>query len=736
MRLLALLCLVVLAMAGGRSAQGEAMSSGPRISDTEFFGMLNLELPGLDKVKASADAGDMTSAKREFAEYLRRRQKPVWKPEWLASLQHSTRTDKTDTREADRIMQRDLPSVGVYHKYDGEIDWTLNPINYREWPWQLNRHPFWTTLGLAYWATGEEKYAKEFVYQMTDWVRQCPVPLDNNGNRSETWRTIEAGIRTGHHWPSAYYLFLNSPSFTDDAIVTMVKSMVEHAQHLMRWPQTGNWLTMECNGLMHVGVLFPEFKDAETWRKTASERLYAELDKQVYPDGAQIELSTGYHQVSLLNFAAAWNVAHINGVEMPADYVAKMQRMFDYDLDVSMPDGYAPGLNDAGRTNMMAQAKMGLTYFPERKDYQWLATLGKEGTKPDVGSIALPFSGHVVMRSGWELDDRYMLFDAGPYGYGHQHEDALSFVIYAYGKYMLVDPGNYPYDSSDWRRYVLSTRAHNTIRVDGLDQHRNGRPRQEYVVSQPMPIRWTSDAKFDYAQSTYDDGYGSDSSVQVKHTRSVVFVKPEYWIVVDTLVPSDEKPHRYESAFHLDVSGAEVDAAAKSVRTTDAKGANLSILPVADDGLKVSIVSGQKEPIVQGWMPAGGYTCRPIPTPIFSREQPGDASFAYVFYPTPEGGRCRVVKVEPLAVEGATAMAVRFENGRVDYFVQAEKRKGSVRFADFESDALVTYVRTESGRVVSALLADGTTLSLGGEKVDASIVAIGDLSRTTVRHKF
>lgn len=724
MRMLVVLCLVTMALWASECFGAEPTKvEGPRITESQFFGMLNLDYPGLDKVRIAVGSGDLAAAKHEFAEYLRHRQKPVWKPDWLASLTRGTRNDKTDTREADRILQRDLPSVGVYHKFDGAIDWSLNPIDYREWPYQLNRHPFWTTLGVAYLATGEEKYAKEFVYQMTDWVKQCPVPIDDSGNKGVLWRTIEDGIRMGHNWPAAYYIFLKSPSFTDDAMVTMLESMVEHAQQLMRWPSTGNWLTMETNGLMHVGVLFPEFKDAETWRKTASDRLYAELDRQVYPDGAQIELSTGYHQVALLNFAAAWDVAHVNGIAMPADYVAKMQKMFDYDLDVAMPNGYAPSLNDANRTNMMTQAAMGLTYFPDRKDYKWLATLGKEGTKPTVGSIALPFSGHLVMRSGWDSDDRYMLFDAGPYGYGHQHEDALSFVIYGYGKYMLVDPGNYPYDSSDWRRYVLSTRAHNTIMVDGCEQHRGGRPRQDYVLSQPMPIKWTSNAKYDYAQSTYEDGYGHDNSVKVKHQRSVFFVKPDYWIVIDSLTPSDNKPHKYESAFHLDMSGAKVDEATKAVQTTDEKGANLSILPMTDDGLKVSILSGQREPVVQGWIPAGGYTCRPIPTPVFEKTQTGNATLAYVFYPTPEGAKCPVVKVQPLAVQGddgAVGLRVEFENGRVDYFVQTAKPGAKVRFAKFDSNAALTYLRTEDGHAKDSWQS--------GE--------ITDLSKTTVRHKF
>lgn len=700
-----------------------AKEEGPRMSEKQFFEMVNLDYAGLANVKTAVGSGDMQAAKHEFAEHLRHREKPVWNFDWRARPKHDSQPDGVDTAEADRILQRNLPSVGVYHKFDGEIDWTLNPINYREWPWQLNRHQFWVVLGRAYWATGEEKYAKEFVYQMTDWVCKCPVPVEKSGNNTETWRTIEAGIRMGHHWPEAYHLFLTSPSFDDNAIVTMVESCVEHAQYLMKWPTTGNWLTMETNGLMHVGVVFPEFKEAAEWRKTASDRMYAELDTQVYPDGAQIELSTGYHQVSLLNFIGAWRIAHLNDIAMPKDYVSKMQKMFDYDLEVSMPDGCLPGLNDAGRSDIKPYMKEGFGFFPERKDYQWLATLGKEGTKPTAGSVALPFSGHMVMRSGWEANDLYCLFDAGPFGYGHQHEDALSFVIYAYGKYMLVDPGNYPYDSSEWRKYVLSTRAHNTIMVDGCEQHRRDRPRQEYVIEKPLPIKWASNAKFDYASSTYDNGYAHDNSVKVKHERRVFFVKPEYWIVVDTLTPADEKPHKYESMFHLDVSGAEVDAATKTVRTTDAAGANLSILPMADEGLKVSIISGQEKPVVQGWVPAGGYKCRPIPTPIFEKEQSGRTSMAYVFYPTPEGAKCPVVKVEPLAVqgaEGAVGMTITFGDGRVDYFVQCESPYARVKFGKFESTGQVTYIRTENGHVTSS----------------KPLGAIEDLSMTTARHKF
>lgn len=717
--------------------------TGPRLSDEEFFSMLQLDWPGLEKVADAVRSADYARARHEFAEYLRTRKKPVWHFDPHSRPRHEKRPDGVDTTEADRILRRELPSCGVYHKFEGEIDWNLNPINYREWPWQLNRHAFWVTLGRAYWATGEEKYAQEFVYQMTDWVTKNPVPLTTSGNETYTWRTIEQGIRCSTSWPESFFLFLTSPSFTDDAMIVMVKSFVEHARQLTKWHTSGNWLTMESNGLMHVGVCFPEFKEASEWRRIASERLYSELDRQVYPDGVQIELTTCYHQVSLTNFLQAYQIATMNGYEMPADYVAKLEKMYNYYLAVGMPDRTLPDINDGGRFPIRSTLARGFELFPHRKDFQWMATDGKAGQMPDFTSVALPFAGQLIMRSGWDENALYLMMDAGPYGYGHQHEDALSIVVHAYGRYHVVDPGNYAYDSSQWRRYVLSTRAHNTIMVDGREQHRANRSREGYVVSKPLPNRWASSERYDYASGTYDRGYGNQNEVQVEHSRHIFFVKPKYWIVVDFLSPADDAGHLYESMFHLDADGASVDPATRSVRTENKDSSNLCIIPVADEGLDVRIVSGQEEPVVQGWMPVGwvtGYKCKPIPTPIFSKRTAGATSMAYVLYPTLPGEQCPVVRVEPVDVHAdggvqAVGLAVRFADGHTDCFVQASRRTG-LRFMDFESDALGVYVRMKGERVVSAVVIDGVSLTRDGQPVACDRLAVQNLSRTHLVHKF
>ena len=703
----------------------------PGISDARLFDMLDLGRPGLEKVGEAMESDNLVLAKQELADYFRHRQKPVWKFDWQARPKHDSRPEGVNTTDADRFLKREMFSQHLWHQFGDQIDWNLNPIDYREWPWQLNRHHAWVALGRAYWDTGEEKYAREFVYQMTDWVTRCPVPRMTSGNASYTWRTIEAGIRAGQTLPEAYYRFITSPSFADDAIILMVKSLAEHARHLMRWPTTGNWLTMESNGLMTTGVLFPEFKESAEWRKTATDRLYAELDKQVYPDGAQIELSTGYHQVSLDNFLMAYQIARLNDIPMPGEYITKLEKMWEYDLKASMPDGTLPGLNDASRIDIKPSLVRAFKYFPERKDFQWLATGGKEGEKPQVGSVALPFSGHLVMRSGWDPNDLYLLFDAGPFGYGHQHEDALSVVLYAYGKYLVVDAGSYPYDSSQWRKYVVSTRAHNTIMVDDLEQHRRGKSnRADYVLSKPMPNKWASGQSADYAVGAYTDGYGPDY-LNVTHTRHIFFVKPEYWIIVDFLNPSDAQPHKYESMFHVDAEALAVEDKTNRIDTAD-KDSNLAIIPL---DLSAKVVSGQEQPIVQGWIIQSGYTMRPLPTAVFTKEASGPTAMAYVLYPTAAGSERPITKIEALPVKGAVGMAVHFANGRTDYFVQAEG-PAKVSFLDFESDGQAAYVRVEAGKVVKALLAGGTKITQAGKPIEAEVLEIKDLSQTGVTHKF
>ncbi len=370
--------------------------------------------------------------------------------------------------------------------------------------------------------------------------------------------------------------------------------------------------------------------------------------------------------------------------------------MFVYLAYAAMPNGITPGLNDSGNDSPAKLLRKGLKYFPNREDFLWVATRGKEGKQPQQTSIAFPYSGHYVMRSGWEPDARYLLLDAGPFGSGHQHEDKLHLIAYAYGRQLLLDAGNYMYDRSRWRRYVLSTRGHNTVRVDGQDQNRRQR-RETYVLPQPFqPLEntWISNDRLDYAVGRYDSGYGPKGQIHVTHTRAVTFIKPDYWVIVDTLVPEDQETHEYESLFHFGAEAADVMENGKFAVTRNAKGPNLVLWPVAAQGL--SVVQGREEEPVQGW--AQDPNWRPVPTAVVGTKGAGKVRLAYVLYPLAEGKASPIESVEQLPVvvggqkvEDAVGLRVRFRDGREHTILCADRPGVRRRAGTLETDAVIEW---------------------------------------------
>ena len=68
----------------------------------------------------------------------------------------------------------------------------------------------------------------------------------------------------------------------------------------------------------------------------------------------------------------------------------------------------------------------------------------------------------------------YVVCDAAPIGPdyqpGHAHGDLLSFELSLAGRRVIVDAGVHGYDGDPLRAWCRSTRAHNTVEIDGEDQ--------------------------------------------------------------------------------------------------------------------------------------------------------------------------------------------------------------------------------------------------------------------------
>lgn len=560
--------------------------------------------------------------------------------------------------------------------FDGPIDWHANPttgVNRTHlWNESLNRHFHFRDLSTAYWESGDDRYAQAIAEQMMDWIKRNPPPLRSSGNGSAmtncTWQTLTTGIRMEGIWPDTLYRCLGSPAFTDEVVTTMVKSCADQANHLVRNPTGGNWLTEESMGIYTVGMLFPEFRQAKEWRRVAIERLNRQLDEDVYPDGMEVELAAGYSNWVIANFANLLNRADSVELrdEIPADFLTRLERAYNYHLYAMMPNGAIPGLNDSGNSNVRGHLEKAYGFFPARQDFLFGATLGAQGTVPSQTSYAFPYTGHYVMRSGWDKDAVYALLDSGPYGLGHQHEDKLTFVLYAYGRQLLLDPGNFSYDRSPARHYVLGTHGHNTVMVDGQGQKRQGN-RATYVLPKPWDTptprdddtRWESTPAADFVQGSYRDGYGPGAALKVTHTRRLLFVKPDYFVLLDTLTPSDDAPHSYTSLFHLDDTEAILDETTLAVQTQTPEKANIALIPARQDGLAASVVKGQEEPF-QGWS-SGPW--RAVPTAVYTWQAQGPSQQAVVVYPLKPGQVCPVQGVTLSTATDQTTVTVRLADG-------------------------------------------------------------------------
>ncbi len=690
----------------GSGASSSPAQKGPVTTDRDLLATLNLDAPGMEKVKAAAsqDPIDWPTLQAAYLEYRRTASPARWRimPEDKPS-QPKAKSDPW----ADGVLAHHIRNG--YHFQPTEADmgkdfkWTFNPVPRNtpaytdEWTYcAISRTEFWETLASAYWQTGNEKYAAGWVDQLTDFAVKNPMHFDPVPGTPSLWRSLDSALRISISWPDAYYHFLQSPSFTPEANWLYLKLNYEHAQLLGHWLQdqsrSGNWVATECAGLFTVGTLFPEFRDATTWRQQAIDRLGVELERMVPPDGFEAELTPTYHFVALDGFRKPVELAKLNQIPLPESFRTRIMSMYRAAVLVMDQRGYDVQTNDSSPVNAALQAEAGLRLGDDPL-LAWAASHGQKGIAPPV-STALPYAGFYAMRGGWKRDDLFLFFRGGPTGIGHQHEDMLEVVLRAWNKTLLFDPGTYPYDQSNWRRFANGTASHNTIIVDGKWQHRGA---NKPPVSQPTGNPWVTTPLFDYVSATYDAGYQESvyrprpfdpqswkgtPDKSVSHTRRVLYLRPGYALVLDTLDGTGS--HTFDAHFHLDAPAAKLDPKTHAAFTQNKEGTQLALYPLELENLAADIVQGQKDPLL-GWMPLEH---RAIPTVRFRKQQEAPAIFATFLYPYRD--QPPVFSSAPLEVQGEglwsrclktsgeTAEIVLAKNGKVTPFTVKSPLLGEV----------------------------------------------------------
>ncbi len=505
MRVTAALGLVIAMTA----AYADVADHPTQITDAELFAAMDLQRPGLDDVRAAVEAEDWPAAGQAWAAYFRARERPTphfqrdtW-ADWVRAAH--PQLVQPIIAEADAIGAGDISHGPYVLRVEGrEIMWLENPTKDTNYVSAVGSQWFLNPLGRAYLLTGDERYAQTFAWIFDSWYdHQDAIRAGQGGlGFDPMFRAYYPGIRA-RILADNYYCLAPSDALTPELHLKVMKQLLGcaawlYAQNSPRY-RRGNQQVAAVLGCGIVGLVFPEFRDAERWVELAEQRMREHMLDDFYADGGHKELCTQYHKTVLRDVGYVALTAEANGREgLFSDPEAgpALERAYEWLAKLVMPTGETPALHSAVfATDYAVHLELAARHFG-RGDFAWIAERFRargvapnqkspfalanymvapptdeapipEPERPEWLSLHLAESGFAVMRTGWEPQDRYLVAQHGRANTGHAYPGALHFIYEANGELVASAPGSPRSYRHPAYAYCHTTGSHNVVSIDG-----------------------------------------------------------------------------------------------------------------------------------------------------------------------------------------------------------------------------------------------------------------------------
>ncbi len=492
------------------------------------------------------------------------------------------------------------------YEFPGSINWHYRHHDHLSWNWDLNRHDFFVTIGMAYYYSHDTKYV-ELLYRLwKSWIDQNPPSISDN------WKEpFEVAIRL-RNWMWSFFLLLYSKHSKTDFTNVILEYMYYHALYLkynIELHSENNHLFLQSKTLLEYSLLFHEYDKNHQFRNLAQKIFTKQCRKQILEDGCHSELCSGYHRIVLSEILEIYHLLKVNSDSIGLELKAYVERMINFSKGLIRSDGTYPLLGESSAHDVNIrydpfQSKTVLNYWINHSNKNSLFFNNVKSITP-LGLLIYPNSGYGVMHHHDKNSDIHCLVDFGPFTLNdipfHGHSDKLHFALHAMGNDIFIDPGFYysMEKTQQWIEYFRSTAAHNTMTIDGKDQSTLNYATGKLIESPAALIQ--SMANDTSMIITAQCIHNSNTKKPIIHQRTFELKTDTKILSIEDKVIG-EGSHSLSWYFHCGIGiSTELDTVNKQIKLNNRSGTTVAFLQ--EKNLKspeISTLYGSEKPYA-GW---------------------------------------------------------------------------------------------------------------------------------------
>lgn len=619
--------------------------------------------------------------------------------------------------------------LGFFYNFNGTdgYTWDRIPGDDIEVRYQNARMPVLNPVTNCYVATRDEKYAYGAIRYMEDFILKKGGwgNFDGTGPRGQYPRTLDTAERL-EAFCNVIVNLSYSEYMTADAITAIYKHMWDMAHSFMGNRSTeANWAQNEMTRLYNYSAWLSEFTESTQWKQMAEGDLIPMIYNNNFPDGAYIEGTLGYNGNAMNQFVNFKKLAESRGVDVGEDYDKMLLKAAYYNRLMVAPDGREFQWGDSGLGDATEEVMWPEIYeWYGDKEFEYITTYGNSGTEPKWTSKVFFDNGTTTMRSSWSRDALFMFTNVRGGGW-HSNGDDNHVYVQAYGRPLLTDSGIMSYTGgTPEKNYAVATIGHNTVEINGTSQknpHFNpSMGATEYIGA---INDWVTGKNIDFLSQTAITNEDAD------HTRTILFVKPYYFIVSDFMSPHNkENENTYKQLWHMLPEGKlSADDETDIVKSNFSEGANVLVASVDD----VTTETGD------GWFDYNYNQISEIKHGYFYKKQAGDTTFDTVIAPSRNdtNATLETERLE-LGVDTNVATAMKLvskADGATNtgyYYLSYEENPTVMRtFGKYTSNGQMAFINENTdGNVSIAAMKDASFIKNGSEYLVKFDRTVSDVS--------